>query len=336
MPATTEPLLRVEDLCTEFSAPGGPLRAVDGVSFTLEDGETLCIVGESGSGKSVTALSIMRLLPERSGRIAGGRVLLRGHGDLATLPEDEMLRVRGNTVSMIFQEPMTSLNPVFTVGGQIAEAILRHQSVGRREAASQAVDMLRLVGLPSPEQRAHNYPHQLSGGMRQRVMIAMALACRPRLMLADEPTTALDVTVQAQILDLINRLKAEVGTAVVLITHNMGVVAEMAQRVAVMYAGVVVEDAPAEALFEAPLHPYTRGLLGAIPRAGRRARRERLTAIPGTVPSLREIGHGCRFAGRCEAVHERCRVAEPPLAATAAAASGHRVRCWLHHPAPST
>jgi peptide/nickel transport system ATP-binding protein/oligopeptide transport system ATP-binding protein len=333
----TEPLLRVEGLRTEFRAPGGALRAVDGVSFSLEDGETLCIVGESGSGKSVTALSIMRLLPERSGRIASGQVLLRGHGDLATLPENDMLHVRGNVVSMIFQEPMTSLNPVFTVGSQIAEAIMQHQPVSRREAAVQAVEMLRLVGFPSPEQRARNYPHQLSGGMRQRVMIAMALACRPQLMLADEPTTALDVTVQAQILDLINRLKSEVGTAVVLITHNMGVVAEMAQRVAVMYAGVVVEDAPVEALFESPLHPYTHGLLGAIPRAARRGRRrERLTAIPGTVPNLREIGQGCRFADRCAAVHAPCRIAEPPLAAPPAAATGHRVRCWLHLPVPST
>jgi oligopeptide/dipeptide ABC transporter ATP-binding protein len=277
----------------------------------------------------------MRLLPERTGRIAGGRVLLKGHGDLATLPEDAMLRIRGNAVSMIFQEPMSSLNPVFTVGGQIAEAIRQHQSVGKREAEARAVEMLRLVGLPSPERRARNYPHQLSGGMRQRVMIAMALACRPRLMLADEPTTALDVTVQAQILDLINRLKSEAGTAVVLITHNMGVVAEMAQRVAVMYAGVVVEEAPVESLFRTPLHPYTRGLLGSIPRADRRRqRRERLAAIPGTVPNPRDIGQGCRFADRCAEAHEACRRAEPPLARPPGSPPGHAVRCWLHLPVP--
>ncbi|MBL8699317.1 MAG: ABC transporter ATP-binding protein [Alphaproteobacteria bacterium] len=334
----TEPLLRVEDLRTEFDGARGQVRAVDGVSFDLADGETLCIVGESGCGKSATALSIMRLLPERTGRIVAGRVLLRGHGDLAALPEEAMLGVRGNAVSMIFQEPMTSLNPVFTVGYQIAEAIRQHQAMERREAAVQAVAMLGLVGLPSPEQRARSYPHQLSGGMRQRVMIAMALACRPKLMLADEPTTALDVTVQAQILDLINRLKSEAGTAVVLITHNMGVVAEMAQRVAVMYAGVVVEEAPVAALFATPLHPYTQGLLGSIPRArGRARRRERLVAIPGTVPGLHALGSGCRFVGRCAEAHDRCRAAEPPLAAPGHdPARAHRVRCWLHLPAPAS
>ena len=331
------PLLRVEDLRTQFLTARGTVRAVDGVSFSLSAGETLCIVGESGSGKSVTALSIMRLLPDRTSRIASGRILLEGVGDLVTLPEPAMQEVRGNAVSMIFQEPMSSLNPVFSVGRQVAEAIKRHQSVSAAQAWDRAVEMLRLVALPSPERRARSYPHQLSGGMRQRVMIAMALACRPKVMVADEPTTALDVTVQAQILDLMNRLKREEGTALLLITHNMGVVAEMAQRVAVMYAGVVVEDAPVDELFAAPLHPYTSGLLGSIPRTDRRrGRRERLVAIPGTVPVMEELGHGgCRFADRCAAVHEPCRRLEPSLAAPPATLGTHRVRCWLHLPAPT-
>jgi len=335
--AADAPLLRVEDLRTEFLTQRGTLRAVDGVSFTVNRGETLCIVGESGSGKSVTALSIMRLLPDRTGRIAGGRIRLEGVGDLGTLPEPAMQEVRGNAVYMIFQEPMSCLNPVFTVGRQIAEAVARHQPVSAAQAWDRAVEMLRLVALPSPERRARSYPHQLSGGMRQRVMIAMALACRPKVMLADEPTTALDVTVQAQILDLMNRLKREAGTALVLITHNMGVVAEMAQRVAVMYAGVVVEDAPVDDIFAAPLHPYTSGLLGSIPRADRRrGRRERLVAIPGTVPDLQELKScGCRFADRCLAVHAPCRRWEPPLAAPPGSPETHRVRCWLHLPVPA-
>ncbi|MCC7274933.1 MAG: ABC transporter ATP-binding protein [Alphaproteobacteria bacterium] len=328
-------LLSVEGLKAHLFTPAGVVRAVDGVSFSLAERETLCIVGESGCGKSMTALAIMGLLPEPAGRIVEGRIALAGEGDLAGLPEARLRAIRGNVVSMIFQEPMSSLNPVFEIGYQVAEVILQHRRISRREAEQQAVDMLRTVGIPSPERRAHAYPHQLSGGMRQRVMIAIALACRPRLMLADEPTTALDVTIQAQILDLMNRLKEEVGTAIVLITHNMGVVAEMAQRVCVMYAGVVVEEADVEPLFEEPLHPYTRGLLGSIPRPDRRQpRRARLHTIPGSVPNLRADWRGCRFADRCSEVMDVCRRVEPPLAVPEGKAPGHKVRCWLHLPTP--
>jgi oligopeptide/dipeptide ABC transporter ATP-binding protein len=325
------PLLSVDGLKAHLFTPAGVVRAVDGISFDLAERETLCIVGESGCGKSMTALAIMGLLPEPTGRIVEGRIDLAGTGDLARLPEERMRDIRGNAVSMIFQEPMSSLNPVFEIGYQVAEVILQHRRIDRRAAAAQAVEMLRTVGIPSPERRAHAYPHQLSGGMRQRVMIAIALACRPRLMLADEPTTALDVTIQAQILDLMNRLKEEVGTAIVLITHNMGVVAEMAQRVCVMYAGVMVEEADVEALFETPLHPYTQGLLGSIPRPDRRqARRERLSTIPGSVPSLLAGWTGCRFADRCAHVMEVCRRTEPPLVVPAGGDPRHKVRCWLH------
>jgi oligopeptide/dipeptide ABC transporter ATP-binding protein len=328
-PAAT-PLLRVQDLRVQFSVGGEIVRAVDGISFSVNEGQTLCIVGESGCGKSVTALSVMRLLPERSARVAGGSVELAGEGNLLALPEERMRRIRGNTVSMIFQEPMTSLNPLFTVGGQVAEVLRAHRGLSRGEANTQAIAMLRLVGIPSPEMRARSYPHQLSGGMRQRVMIAMALACRPKLMFADEPTTALDVTIQAQILELVERLQEEEGTAVVLITHNMGVVAEIAQRVCVMYAGVIVEEADTADLFSRPLHPYTRGLLASIPRPERgQRRRERLQAIPGLVPDLRHLPRGCRFADRCAEVHAPCRESEPALAA-ARGADNHRVRCWLH------
>ncbi len=325
------PLLSVDGLKAHLFTPAGVVRAVDGISFDLAERETLCIVGESGCGKSMTALAIMGLLPEPTGRIVEGRIMLAGTGDLARLPEERMRDIRGNAVSMIFQEPMSSLNPVFEIGYQVAEVILQHRRVGRAAAAAQAVEMLRTVGIPSPERRAHAYPHQLSGGMRQRVMIAIALACRPRLMLADEPTTALDVTIQAQILDLMNRLKEEVGTAIVLITHNMGVVAEMAQRVCVMYAGVVVEEADVEPLFETPLHPYTQGLLGSIPRPDRRqARRQRLSTIPGSVPNLLAGWTGCRFADRCSHVMDVCRRLEPPLAVPVGGDPRHKVRCWLH------
>ena len=330
MPAV--PLLKVECLKTHFFTNKGIVRAVDDVSLSVMERETLCVVGESGCGKSVTALSIMRLVAEPAGRIVAGRIEFAGHTDLVTASETEMRTIRGNEMSMIFQEPMSSLNPIFSAGAQIAEVLMEHQKVTRREAALQAVEMLRIVGVASPELRARNYPHQMSGGMRQRVMIAMALACRPKLMLADEPTTALDVTIQAQILDLMNKLKEDVGTAIVLITHNMGVVAEMAQRVCVMYAGVIVEEADVKTIFARPLHPYTAGLLESLPGRARLPRkRSRLKAIPGIVPNLLELGSGCRFASRCEHVHESCRIAEPPLAPPAGAASGqHKTRCWLH------
>jgi peptide/nickel transport system ATP-binding protein/oligopeptide transport system ATP-binding protein len=324
------PLLRVEGLRVQFAVGGEIVRAVDGISFSVSGGQTLCIVGESGCGKSVTALSVMRLLPERSARVTGGSVELAGTGNLLDLPEERMREIRGDTISMIFQEPMTSLNPLFTVGGQVAEVLRVHRGLARAEAFDQAVEMLRLVGIPSPAMRARSYPHQLSGGMRQRVMIAIALACRPRLMFADEPTTALDVTIQAQILQLVERLQQEEGTAVVLITHNMGVVAEIAQRVCVMYAGVIVEEADTAELFARPLHPYTRGLLASIPRPERgQRRRERLKAIPGLVPDLRHLPRGCRFADRCSEVHAPCRESEPALVSPAST-EGHRVRCWLH------
>ncbi|MEO7741472.1 MAG: ABC transporter ATP-binding protein [Usitatibacter sp.] len=266
-------MLRVNDLRVQFASGKEMVGAVDGVSFCVDAGCTLGIVGESGCGKSVTALSVMRLLPERGARVASGSVELDGVGNLLALPEERMREIRGDNISMIFQEPMTSLNPVFTVGGQVAEVLRAHRKLSRAEANAQAVEMLRQVGIASPAMRAKSYPHQLSGGMRQRVMIAIALACRPRLMIADEPTTALDVTIQAQILDLIARLQREEGTAVILITHNMGVVAEVAQRVCVMYAGVVVEEADTADLFASPLHPYPQGLLASIPRRRRGPKR---------------------------------------------------------------
>ena len=333
---SARPLLKIEGLKTHFFTDRGIARAVDDVSLSVMERETLCIVGESGSGKSVTALSVMRLLAEPAGRIVAGSIEFAGHQDLATASETEMRAIRGNEMSMIFQEPMSSLNPIFPAGAQIAEVMLEHGKVTRREAQERAVEMLRTVGVASPELRARNYPHQMSGGMRQRVMIAMALACRPKLMLADEPTTALDVTIQAQILDLMNKLKEEAGTAIVLITHNMGVVAEMAQRVCVMYAGVIVEEADVKTIFARPLHPYTVGLLESLPRRGSLPRkRRRLKAIPGIVPNLLELTTGCRFASRCEYVHGPCRIAEPPLAPPAGIAAGpagdsHKTRCWLH------
>jgi peptide/nickel transport system ATP-binding protein len=311
----SEPLLEVRGLKTQLSLEGGPVLAVDDVSFAIPPGGTLGVVGESGCGKSVTALSVMRLVPEPPGRVVGGQVLFEGR-DLLTLPEAEMRRIRGNAISMVFQEPMTSLNPVYTVGEQIGEVVRLHRGLKRAQARERAVEMLRQVGIPAPEQRVDSYPHQLSGGMRQRVMIAMALACDPRLVIADEPTTALDVTIQAQILDLLKRLQAERGTAVMLITHDLGVVAESCDAVVVMYAGRVVERAAVKALFARPAHPYTAGLLRSIPStqdAGGGGERRRLKAIPGMVPSLRNRPTGCRFRDRCERALDVCAKVDPPL-----------------------
>jgi peptide/nickel transport system ATP-binding protein len=321
-------VLSVEGLRTYLFTRSGVVKGVDDVSFSLDRGETLAVVGESGCGKSMTALSIMRLVPDPPGRIVDGRVLLEGQ-DLVRLDEREMRDIRGNRISMIFQEPMTSLNPVLTIGSQIGEALRLHQRLSKTAAAEKAIEMLRLVKIPEPAQRAREYPHQLSGGMRQRAMIAMAVACNPRVLIADEPTTALDVTIQAQILDLILELQSELGTAVVLITHNLGVVAETAQRVIVMYAGRKVEEAEVEALFQEPLHPYTHGLLASIPRlallSGRRAGAERLKEIPGMVPALSNLPPGCTFAPRCAFADERCRSQFPPYEQTRPA---HWVACW--------
>ncbi len=329
-------LLEIKGLKTYFFTDEGVARAVDDVSLTLHEGETLGVVGESGCGKSVTALSIMRLIPQPPGKIVSGEINFADRGDLTKLKEHEMRKIRGNEISMIFQEPMTSLNPVFRVGNQIAEAIQLHQQVSKKEALDRSVEMLKLVGIPSPEKRVKDYPHQLSGGMRQRVMIAMALSCNPKLMLADEPTTALDVTIQAQILDLMNKLKEEVGTSIILITHNLGVIAEMAKSVSVMYAGVVVENADIRTLFGEPLHPYTIGLLTSIPRVDHAAiKKSRLNTIAGIVPSLLELPVGCRFNDRCPNVHEPCNKWEPPLAPPSnGSKQDHLVRCWLHLPPP--
>src|ERR1039458_8467207 len=300
-------LLEVERLQTHFGTPDGVVRAVEGVSFRINAGETLGIVGESGCGKSVTAMSILRLIQEPPGKIAGS---IRFDGrDLLKLSEPEMRDIRGNSISMIFQEPMTSLNPVLTVGRQIGETVQLHQGMNARQAEKKAVEMLTLVGIPAPARRVREYPHQLSGGMRQRVMIAMALACNPKLLIADEPTTALDVTIQAQILDLMRDLKQRLGSAIMLITHDLGVVAEMAERVVVMYAGRKVEEATVNEIFARPLHPYTRGLLGAVPKLGSSLHaggRSRLAEIPGLVPSLRKPIIGCAFAGRCPMVTDLC------------------------------
>jgi peptide/nickel transport system ATP-binding protein len=325
--ADAAPLLEIDGLKTHFFARDGVVRAVDGVSFSVAAGETLAVVGESGCGKSVTSLSIMRLVASPPGRIVEGRIRFQGT-DLLGLSEREMRDIRGNDISMIFQEPMTSLNPVLTVGRQITETMRLHQGLDRGAAEKRAVEMLRLVGIPEPAQRIRQYPHELSGGMRQRVMIAMALACDPKLLIADEPTTALDVTVQAQILDLMRQLKAKTGAAIILITHSLGVVAEMAQRVVVMYGGRKVEEAPVEALFSRPRHPYTRALLDSVPRLGAslgRSGQDRLAEIPGVVPSLKEAIPGCIFASRCAHATAHCREAYPPLEEKAA---GHWVACW--------
>jgi peptide/nickel transport system ATP-binding protein len=318
-------LLEVENLQTHFGTPDGVVRAVEGLSFSIDAGETLAIVGESGCGKSVTSMSILRLIQEPPGRTRGA---IRFEGrDLLTLSDAQMRALRGDDISMIFQEPMTSLNPVLTVGRQIGETLRLHQGLSKRDAEARSVEALELVGIPAPKRRVHEYPHQLSGGMRQRVMIAMALACNPKLLIADEPTTALDVTIQAQILDLMRDLKTRLGSAIMLITHDLGVVAEMAQRVVVMYAGRKVEEATVGAIFAAPLHPYTRGLLGAVPRLGSslaHGAREKLAEIPGLVPSLRKPIVGCAFAGRCPLVTELCRNVAP---AVETKAPGHLVAC---------
>jgi peptide/nickel transport system ATP-binding protein len=319
-------LLAVRDLVTSFRTDTGPLRAVDGVSFDVPEGKTVGLVGESGCGKSVTALSILRLIPSPPGRIESGKIELGGK-DLLTLRERDMRAVRGNDISMIFQEPMTSLNPVYTVGWQIVEAIRLHQKASRKEARARAVELLRLVGIHSPETSVDTYPHQLSGGQRQRVMIAMALACQPKLLVADEPTTALDVTIQAQILELIGSLQKKLGMSVLLITHDLGVVAEYADYVVVMYAGRVVESAPVAELFAHPRHPYTRGLLESIPRHGttrKDGRPARLPTIEGTVPDLRHLPPGCRFADRCPMKIDACTAREPDLAVPS---PGRESRC---------
>jgi oligopeptide/dipeptide ABC transporter ATP-binding protein len=317
-------LLEIKNLSTVFDTDRGIARAVDGVSFSIEPGETLGLVGESGCGKSVTALSVMRLLQKPTGRVEGGEIFMEGRS-LLGLPEDEMRKIRGNRISMIFQEPMTSLNPVYTVCSQISEPLILHQALGKREARQRAIEMLDTVGIPNAKSRIDEYPHQFSGGQRQRIMIAMALACKPALLIADEPTTALDVTVQAQILDLMNELKAEFGSAVMLITHSLGVVAETAQRVVVMYAAKVVEEATVRVLFGNPMHPYTRGLLTSIPRMDGDV--ERLPVIPGIVPSPFNFPSGCRFHDRCDCCMDNCAHQAPPLFDIG---EGHKVRCWLY------
>ena len=318
-------LLEVENLQTHFRTPDGVNRAVDGVSFSVGTGETLAIVGESGCGKSVTAMSILRLIPEPPGKIAG---TIRFNGkNLLALSDREMRQIRGNDISMVFQEPMTSLNPVLTIGRQITETVMLHEGVSRAAGNLRTIEMLRLVNIPEPERRLNQYPHELSGGMRQRVMIAMALACSPKLLIADEPTTALDVTVQAQIHDLMRQLKARTGAAIILITHDLGVVAEMAERVVVMYAGRKVEEGEVRRVLAVPRHPYTRGLLGALPRLGSSlsGTKRRLVEIPGAVPLMYAAARACAFAPRCSLASERCKQEVPPLRPVA---DGHLSACW--------
>ncbi len=319
------PLLEIRDLRTYFMTRETTARAVDGVSFSIDPGKTLGIVGESGCGKSVTALSILRLVPDPPGKIVGGEIRFDGV-DLLKLPEKEMRKIRGEKISMIFQEPMTSLNPVFTVGSQIAEVFRVHRNMSKREAFQESVRMLETVRMSEPARRAREYPHQMSGGMRQRVMIAMALACNPSLLIADEPTTALDVTVQAQILRLMKELQQEFGSAIMMITHDLGIIAEMADRVVVMYAGQIVEDAEVRQLFHNPLHPYTQGLMKSVPRLDQiRSRQKRLNPIPGNVPDPAHHPAGCRFHPRCQYVVDRNRVEMPELEI---AEPGHEIRCF--------
>ena len=322
-------LLEIRGLQTHFATEDGMVHAVDGVDLAIDRGETLGVVGESGCGKTVTALSVLKLIATPPGQIVAGQILWRGR-DLVPLSPDEMRSIRSKEIGIVFQEPMTSLNPVYTVGAQIAETVREHEGLGRGGALDKAIEMLRLVHIPNPQRRGHDYPHQFSGGMRQRVMIAMALSCNPKLLIADEPTTALDVTIQAQILELIAEMKERFGMAVMLITHAMGAVAETAQRVAVMYAGKVVEEAPVGELFAQPRHPYTQGLIRSIPRIDRGAtRRSRLESIAGVVPSLVDPMPGCRFAPRCPFARAACREAVPPLREIAA---GHKVACVLYGP----
>ena len=317
-------LIEIKNLMTSFFTADGELRAVEGVNFEIEEGKTMGLVGESGCGKSVTALSIMRLIPSPPGKVVGGQVLLRGQ-DLLKLNGSAMRRIRGNEISMVFQEPMTSLNPVFTIGNQIAEAIRLHQGLNRKETRDKVIEMLRLVKIADPEARIKDYPHQLSGGMRQRVMIAMALSCNPSLLIADEPTTALDVTIQAQILELIGELQERLGMALLLITHDLGVVAEQAHDVAIMYAGKIVERARPEVIFSHPLHPYTVGLLNSIPGM-KGEKKKRLEAIPGVVPSPLELPGGCRFRDRCPKAGGICAGTEPELVEKE---KGHWVSCYM-------
>jgi oligopeptide/dipeptide ABC transporter ATP-binding protein len=320
-------LLELDAVEVTLQTRAGSLRALDGITLSLDAGETLAIVGESGCGKSLTALTIMRLLPEPPARISGGRVLLEGQ-DLAAASERDMLAIRGRQVSMIFQDPMTSLNPVITIGAQLIEVLQAHTALNRRQLSARALALLEMVGIPNAAARMDDYPHRMSGGMNQRVMIAMAIACNPKLLIADEPTTALDVTIQAQILDLLRKLQRDSGMGLLIITHDLGVVAEMADRVVVMYAGRIVEEASVEALFETPLHPYTRGLIGATPSV-RPGQRGRLADIPGMVPALADLPPGCAFAERCPRVMEGCRLAAPDLIA---AETSHRVACFAATP----
>ena len=322
-----QPLLKVEDLRVEFRTRRGAALVLNGVDFQINGGETLCVVGESGCGKSMTALALLRLIPSPPGRISSGRVLFQGE-NLLEATEARMREVRGNRISMIFQEPMTSLNPVFPVGDQIGESLRLHAGLDGRQARERAIEMLRHVGIPAPERRVDEYPHQLSGGMRQRVMIAMALACRPDILIADEPTTALDVTVQAQIFDLLRELQRENGTAVMLITHDMGAVAEMADRVMVMYAGRVIEQGSCDEVLSNPQHPYTQGLIACLPELGssQQAGRAELVEISGVVPSIWELGQGCAFRDRCPHAMPRCAAQVPPLIQ---AEDGHGAACWL-------
>ena len=320
-----ELLLQVKDLRTHFYTEAGIVKAVDGVDLEIQKGETLGVVGESGSGKSITAMSIMRLIPVPPGKIVSGEVIFNGK-DLIKASEAEMMKIRGNEIAMIFQDPMTSLNPVLTVGEQIMEAIVLHQKVSRSEAKKKAIKMLKKVGIPEAESRVNNYPHQFSGGMRQRVMIAMALSCNPKLLIADEPTTALDVTIQAQILDLMNNLKKDFGTAIMLITHDLGVVAELCQKVLVMYAGNTVEYTDAGALFAAPKHPYTWGLLGSLPKLDE-SEKQRLEPIEGQPPDLRHLPKGCNFSPRCKHKKPICEQQKPILHEVE---TGHFVSCFLY------
>jgi oligopeptide transport system ATP-binding protein len=320
----SDALVKVDDLKTYFYTEDGMVPAVDGATFHIDRGETLGVVGESGCGKSVTALSIMRLIPDPPGKILEGSSILFEGEELLKKRESDMRKIRGNDISMIFQEPMTSLNPVYTVGDQIMEAIILHQGLSEREARARAIEMLKLVGISDPGQRVDEYPHQMSGGMRQRVMIAMALSCNPKMLIADEPSTALDVTIQAQILELMKELKQELGMAIMLITHDLGVIAEMAERVVVMYAGKIVEEASVFDLFGDPQHPYTEGLLNSIPRLDRAG--GRLHVIEGVVPNPLNMPVGCYFNPRCPYAMDICRSEQPRLVET----DGHRVACWLH------
>jgi len=317
-------LIEIKDLKVQFDTPYGTARAVDGVSYSVQSGKTLGVVGESGCGKTISALSILRLVPP-PGKIVGGQIIFEGR-DLLSIPENELRAVRGAKIAMIFQEPMTALNPVFTIGYQIAETVALHRNASKKESWDRAVEMLTKVGIPSPEKRVHEYPHQLSGGMRQRAMIAMALSCDPKLLIADEPTTALDVTIQAQILELMVEIKSQTGASVILITHDLGVVAQTCDDVVVMYAGKVVESAPVRDIFAHPGHPYTQGLLESV-ASRRRGRGERLMEIKGTVPSLTDLPKGCPFAPRCPKVMDICRESEPALLPTK---TGSHAACWLH------